>query len=127
MSPAAAIAAATILAALAVFQAALVAGAQIGRFAWGGAHDVLPMRLRVGSAVSIFLYALMAIVLLDRAGMTAILPGADTARIGAWILVGYGVVGTTINLASRSRAERGVMTPVAFSLAVLSLVVAAGW
>ena len=42
-----------ILAALAVFQLALAAGAPLGRFAWGGSHEVLPPRLRVGSLVSI--------------------------------------------------------------------------
>ncbi|MEW9873186.1 hypothetical protein [Arthrobacter sp. HS15c] len=48
----AAIAACALLAALAVFQAALIAGAPLGRFAWGGQHDVLPAKLRIGSATS---------------------------------------------------------------------------
>ena len=42
----AAIAACILMAALAVFQAALIAGAPLGRFAWGGQHDVLPAKLR---------------------------------------------------------------------------------
>ena len=50
---AAAIALTVILALLAVFQLALVLGAPLGRFAWGGTHRVLPARLRIGSAVSI--------------------------------------------------------------------------
>jgi hypothetical protein len=51
----AAIVACAVLAGLTVFQAALIAGAPLGRFAWGGQHDVLPAKLRIGSAVSIAL------------------------------------------------------------------------
>ena len=43
----AAIAACVILAALAIFQAALIAGAPLGRFAWGSQHSVLPTKLRI--------------------------------------------------------------------------------
>lgn len=49
-----------VLGLLAVFQAGLVAGLPLGRFAWGGQHIVLPSRLRIGSAVSIVLYAVFA-------------------------------------------------------------------
>ena len=38
-----------ILGVLAVFQLALALGAPIGHFAWGGAHRVLPARLRIDS------------------------------------------------------------------------------
>src|SRR5690606_3719032 len=62
----AAVAASIVLLALAFFQLALVFGAPLGRFAWGGQHEVLPANLRIGSAVSIVLYALFVVVLLDR-------------------------------------------------------------
>ena len=75
MATAAALAAAAILAALAVFQARLAAGRPLGRFAWGGAHDVLPPPLRVASAASVLVYALIALVLLDAAEVTTGLPG----------------------------------------------------
>ena len=51
----AAVVASVLLAGLAVFQVALIAGAPLARFAWGGQHRVLPTRLRIGSAVSVAL------------------------------------------------------------------------
>ncbi len=51
-----------LLAALAGFQAALLAGAPLGEYAWGGQHRVLPRRLRIGSAVAIVLYLLFAVI-----------------------------------------------------------------
>ena len=123
MTTFAALAATAILAALAVFQAALIAGAPIGRFAWGGQHRVLPTKLRIGSAVSIVLYALFAVVILQRAELNELFPDA-VARVGIWILTAYFVLGIVMNGISRSKPERNLMTPVCVVLAVLCLVVA---
>jgi hypothetical protein len=122
----AAIAACTILAALAVFQAALIARAPIGRFAWGGQHDVLPSRLRIGSAVSIALYAAFAIVIVERAGLATILGHAGFVQAACWVLFGYFTLGIVMNGISRSKPERNTMVPVSLVLAVLVLVVALG-
>jgi hypothetical protein len=125
MTTAATLAATVVLAALAVLQVLLAAGAPLGRFAWGGSHDVLPARLRLGSAVSVLLYAVFALLLLDRSGVFDVLPDAVSA-VGTWVLLGYLVIGTAMNAISRSRAERAVMTPTALVLAVLVLLVALG-
>ena len=125
MTVAAAVAVCALLAALAAFQVLLILGQPLGRFAWGGAHDVLPPRLRIGSAISIVLYGLFAAVVLDRAKITDLLP--DTVvDVGIWVLVGYLALGTLLNGISRSKPERNVMTPTVLLLAVLCLVVALG-
>jgi hypothetical protein len=108
-----------LLAGLAALQLALLAGAPLGRLAWGGQHRVLPRRLRVGSAVSVVLYGLFALVLAAAARRTS-----GPAEIGSWVLAAYFGVGALLNLASRSRPERLVMTPVALVLALCSLALA---
>ena len=123
--PAAAIAFTVVLAALAVFQLALALGAPLGRFAWGGAHRVLPTRLRIGSAISILVYAVMAVLALDRAGLIDVVPD-PVSTVGMWIVFAYSVIGIVMNAISRSRPERFTMTPVSVVLAVLSLLVAIG-
>ena len=112
-----------LLAALAVLQVALAAGAPLGRFAWGGQHAVLPTRLRVGSAVSVLLYAVFVLLLLQAAGAVSVLP-ERLADVGLWVLTGYLALGVALNAISRSRSERLVMTPVALALAVVCLVLA---
>jgi hypothetical protein len=119
----AAIVACIVLALLAVFQLALVAGAPIGRFAWGGKNDVLPRRTRIGSAISVLLYALFAIVILDRARVIDVMPDL-ASNIGIWVLVAYFTLGIVMNGISRSKPERYTMTPVTLVLAVLCLLVA---
>ena len=125
MTEIAAIAACVILAALAVFQGVLIAGVRIGRFAWGGQHDILPPRLRVGSAISIALYVVFAIVILERAGVLTLF-GAAFAQVASWVLFGYFALGVVMNGISRSRPERNLMTPVSLTLAVLVLLVSLG-
>lgn len=113
-----------ILAGLAVFQAALIAGQPLGRFAWGGQHDVLPQNLRVGSLLSILLYALFAVVILDRAGLLSL--GVSIPGFAIWVLAGYFTLGVLMNAISRSKPERNVMTPVALLLAACCYALAAG-
>ncbi|WP_409328443.1 hypothetical protein [Trujillonella humicola] len=114
-----------VLGCLAVFQAALVAGAPWGRFAWGGQHVVLSAALRVGSAVSIVVYGAVALVLLEAAAASDVLPDG-LVDVALWVLTGYFALGVVMNAASRSRPERLVMTPLAAVLTGVCLVLALG-
>jgi hypothetical protein len=114
---------AALLGCLAVFQLLLVAGAPLGRFAWGGQNVVLPTSLRIGSAVSIALYGLFALLMLQTAGAFTVLP-RGLVGVAIWVLTAYFAVGVAMNAASRSRRERLVMTPVVLALAVACLVLA---
>ena len=125
MTLAAAVVACLILAALAVFQALLIAGRPLGRYAWGGQHEVLPRNLRIGSAISILLYAVFAIIILESAGVADMLPDV-VAEVGIWVLTAYFALGIVMNGISRSKPERAVMTPVCVVLTLLCLVVALG-
>ena len=102
----------------------LAAGAPLGRFAWGGGHERLPAGLRAGSAAAIAIYAVMAVIVLQRARLVGLLPDQQLAAVGIWVIVGYLGLGVVMNAISRSRAERFTMTPVALALCLLALAVA---
>ena len=121
----AAIALVVMLSLLAVFQLALALGAPLGRFAWGGQHRVLPGRLRIGSLVSIVVYAIIAVLALDRVGLIEVVPDV-VSTVGMWVVFAYFVLGIPVNAISRSKPEWYAMTPVVTILAVLSLLVALG-
>jgi hypothetical protein len=112
-----------LLGGLAVFQLLLAAGAPLGRFAWGGQHVVLPTGLRVGSAISIALYGVIALLLLQAADAFTVLP-AGLVDVAIWVLTAYFALGIVLNAASRSRSERLVMTPVVAALTAACLVLA---
>lgn len=118
----AALAAGSVLACLAVFQALLIAGAPLGLFAWGGQHRVLPRKLRISSAVSILTYGLFGYAAMAKAGLAAPVVDGSVLDVAMWVLTGYFALGVVLNAISRSKPERFVMTPAALLLAVLYLI-----
>jgi len=118
---AAAVLATIVLVAISGVQIAAATGRPVGRFVWGGQHEVLPYRLRIGSALSVVLYVVMAAALIARA------TGREGALgVIAWVLFVYFALGVAMNAVSRSRSERTVMTPACAVLAGCSLLVALG-
>ena len=122
----AAVAACTVLAGLAIFQGALIGGASLGRLAWGGQHDVLPTGLKVGSAVSIILYALFGYAAVAKAALVPPLVSESFTSVSIWVLTAYFALGVIMNGISRSKPERLIMTPIALVLAALYLILAVG-
>ncbi|MGH1564290.1 hypothetical protein [Mumia sp. DW29H23] len=112
-----------VLVLLAALQLALACGLPWGAFAWGGQHETLPTPLRIASACTIPVYAVMAVVVLDRAGEIDVLPEA-AADVGAWVVFGFAALSVAVNAMSRSTKERVTMTPLSVVLAVASLLVA---
>jgi hypothetical protein len=114
-----------VLVGLTGFQLALAVGAPWGHFAWGGQHRVLPVGLRIGSVVSILVYALIAVIAWDRVGTIDVFPDSFS-EVAMWVIFGYFVLGIAMNAISRSKPERYTMVPVVIVLAVLSLLIALG-
>jgi hypothetical protein len=115
-----------VLALLALFQLALILGAPLGRFAWGGQHRVLPARLRIGSAASILIYGLIATIAWDRVGAIDVF--ADPfSEVAMWVVFAYFALGILMNAISRSKPERYTMVAVSIVLAVLSFLIAMGY
>ena len=117
-----------LLGALAVFQILLAAGLPLGRAAWGGKHRVLPRNLRIGSLAAVGILGIAAWMLLARAGL--VVPGCGpggaplVVRIVTWAFAAYFGLNIAMNLSSKSRIERLVMTPVAAVLTACFVIVA---
>ena len=109
---------------LTLFQIALILGAPLGRFAWGGGSKVLPLRLRIASFTSIILYLIFAAFVASKAGMLPVIDNKEVLSTGMWIFTVYFFIGIAMNAISRSKPERNLMTPIAAILAVSFLVVA---
>ena len=75
--------------------------------------------------MSIALYAFLAAVVLVRANLVTTGVSDGVVHTAAWIVVGYFFIGIGMNLASRSKSERAVMSPTVAVLCGLSALVAA--
>lgn len=109
------------------FQVALALGAPWGRAAWGGANEGrLPRNLRIASAVAAVVWILLASLIFAVAGHELIPLPFSVPDWVPWALFGLSLLGALMNLASKSRWERLLWSPVAAILALLCLVVALG-
>ncbi|MET0956088.1 MAG: hypothetical protein ABWY68_09055 [Cryobacterium sp.] len=124
LAPGAAILFTVLMAGLIVFQLALIVGAPLGHFAWGGQDRVLPVQKRLGSAISIGLYLVFAVLVLQRADLATVLPWPGAVFVATWVLAGYFALGIVLNAVSRSRPERLTMAPLSAVLTVLTVIVA---
>jgi hypothetical protein len=115
------------LAVVALFQLALVLGAPMGEYAFGGQHSgKLPTRFRIGSLVSIGLYLGIAGHVAAQLGLVQkqLPDGLNTAA--NWAIVGLMLVSLVMNGISRSKKERDLWVPVALLLVASSFIVALG-
>ncbi|KQY84397.1 hypothetical protein ASD24_09860 [Paenibacillus sp. Root52] len=107
-----------------LFQAALAAGVPWGEYAMGGkSPGKYPLFMRFICLFQIAILALIGVTVLSKSGL--LLPAwsaiADTA---IWFIVAYLVLGTIMNLMTRSVWERRIWTPVTLLLLITSLVIA---
>jgi hypothetical protein len=106
------------------FQLALAAGAPWGEFAMGGAYPgQFPPELRVAAVVQAAILALLALVVLARAGVA--LPGwSRMARKAIWFVVAFSVLSLILNSITPSVRERAIWAPVALVMVICSVTVA---
>ena len=113
------------LALVALFQIALIAGAPMGEYAFGGQNPgKLPVRLRIASAFMLVVYAGIIGHMLAQLGvLPRLLPtGLNTAA--NWVVFALNLLGLVMNAISRSKKEREMWVPVALLLSVASFFVA---
>jgi hypothetical protein len=98
-------AAAVGFAGIAAYQVALALGAPFGSAAWGGAHPgTLPPGLRVASDVGAALRGFAALIILQRVGLSSVLPfGRMFVRRATWVLVVLSCMSAVANFAFSER------------------------
>jgi hypothetical protein len=122
----AAVLAAVLFAAMAVFQAGLALGAPLGAHVLGGGRPgALPTRLRALSVIAAAILVAAALVILARAGAIGWPAGSTDLLVpAAWAISAFLVLNTLGNLSSKSPLERTVFAAITAALAGLSAYVA---
>jgi hypothetical protein len=106
------------------FQVGLGAGAPWGAYAMGGMFPgQFPTALRIAALGQAALIAVMAAVVMSRAGL-ALAGWSRASRWLVWIVVAFSTVSLVLNLLTPSAGERAIWAPVALLLLASSAVVA---
>jgi hypothetical protein len=120
--------AAAVMAAVAVFQAALVFGAPWGDYTQGGrSTGSLDAPGRVVAAVSFAVLLFLAAILLARVAEGPLRRAPRRlVTVFAWVGMVYAALAVLLNLVTQSSKERGVFAPVAVVLLILVAVAVFG-
>ncbi|WP_145320138.1 hypothetical protein [Paenibacillus xylanexedens] len=107
-----------------LFQIALAAGLPWGEYAMGGKFPgKYPVSMRFACIIQIAILAFMGIVVLSKS-RSLVREWSAFADIAIWFIVGYLVLGTILNLITRSVWERRIWAPVTLLMLVSSIIVA---
>ena len=104
---------AVLLLLVAVAEVLLIAGLPLGEFTMGGQHKVLPPIYRVFAASSIITQLFGAAIILQGGGYMDMWFSAKVTKIICFVFAGFFVINTFMNLISKSKKEKYVMTPLA--------------
>ena len=86
-------------------------GLPLGEFTMGGQHKILPKKLRVAAIISVAIQIFAMIIILQAGGFILLwLPFTVTKYI-CFFFAAYLSLNTIMNMISKSRKERYVMTP----------------
>src|SRR5688572_31209446 len=106
------------------FQIALAAGAPWGEYAMGGAFPgQFPSELRIAAIVQAIILALLALVVLSRAGV-ALPKWSKASRWMIWLVVAFSTISLVLNTITPSARERVIWAPVALIMLICSVIVA---
>jgi hypothetical protein len=111
--------------AIALFQLAIVLGAPLGEYAFGGQNSgVLPLSLRVASFFSFVLALVIAGHYLAQLGVLNPLLGADLNSIVNWLLVGFAALAALMNNITRSEKEKRLWGSTTIAMLLAAVIVA---
>jgi len=111
--------------AVALFQLAIVLGAPVGEYAYGGQHEgKLPVRFRVTSAISMLVMLALAGHYLAQIGLFTPLLDADGNAIANWVFVGFFALSAVLNNITKSEKEKRVFGSITVAMLLSAILVA---
>ncbi len=123
----AAIIAVVIFTVVSIIQLSLALGAPWGEVAWGGKYEgKLPKNLRIGSLITIIIFIFVSIVVLDRSEIFSLFSFSDVGGIIVFVFAIFLALNTLGNIASRSKWEKMIMTPLSLTACICLFIVALG-
>jgi len=109
---------ACLLSVVIVLSLLIICGAPIGELTMGGQHKVFPKRLRIVLVTQLFLQLFFVIIILQAGGGISLWFSAHTTKIIGIVMSIYLSLNTLMNVFSKSKKERYIMTPLSLLCAV---------
>ena len=89
-------------------------GLPLGEFTMGGQHKILPKKLRVVAVISVAIQIFAMIIILQAGGFIPLWLSFKVTKYICFFFAAYLSLNTIMNMISKSRKEKYVMTPLSF-------------
>ncbi|MGP1473916.1 MAG: hypothetical protein ACTTJ1_00765 [Treponema sp.] len=86
-------------------------GLPLGEFTMGGQHKILPKKLRVAAVISVAIQIFAMIIILQAGGFIPLWFSFKITKYICFFFAAYLSLNTIMNMISKSRKEKYVMTP----------------
>ena len=87
-------------------------GLPLGEFTMGGQHKILPEKLRVVAVISVAIQIFAMIIILQAGGFISLWLSFKVTKYICFFFAAYLSLNTIMNMLSKSRKEKYVMTPI---------------
>ena len=93
-------------------------GLPLGEFTMGGQHKILPKKLRVVAVISVAIQIFAMIIILQARGFISLWLSFKVTKYICFFFAAYLSLNTVMNMISKSRKEKYVMTPLSLIAAI---------
>ena len=99
---------------IAIMTVLIACGFPLGEFTMGGQHKILPKKFRVMAVISVAIQIFAMIIVLQAGGFIPLWLSFKVTKYICFFFAAYLSLNTIMNMISKSRKEKYVMTPLSF-------------
>ena len=96
---------------IAIMTVLVACGFPLGEFTMGGQHKILPKKFRVMAVISVAIQIFAMIIILQAGGFVSLWLSFKVTKYICFFFAAYLSLNTIMNMISKSRKEKYVMTP----------------
>ena len=109
---------------IAIMTVLVACGLPLGEFTMGGQHKILPKKLRVVAVISVAIQIFAMIIILQAGGFIPLWLPFKVTKYICFFFAAYLSLNTIMNMISKSRKEKYVMTPLSLIAGICFLITA---
>jgi len=103
---------------IAIMTVLVACGLPLGEFTMGGQHKILPKKLRVAAVISVAIQIFAMIIILQAEGFISLWLSFKVTKYICFFFAAYLSLNTIMNMISKSRKEKYVMTPLSLIVGI---------
>ena len=103
---------------IAIMTVLVACGLPLGEFTMGGQHKILPKKFRITAVISVAIQIFAMIIILQAGGLLPLWLPFKVTKYICFFFAAYLSLNTIMNMISKSKKEKYVMTPISLIAAI---------